>query len=286
MRRIGVTVLLVGLLWGTAGAAPAPPGRTEAVLELNAAIEDERRALALLRKTPPRLKTAYSRLSSAQARLRRVLEFASTAALPKQVEDDLTDAGWQDGGAQIAILDVLREFADDAKPAEAFLEEALRRKARALPLLRTAAAPTGTPECADGKDNDRDGIVDWKLESGCTSARDVREQSPFSCDVQSRIESGRLAVSGSCSGAFSEVEFTLLGDVRLNGPYDVMHAPACGAQRTTGVRCTTKDGAKNPKHLVDARFTTTSNDPLQRVQLRFFDIRKRQIGRFVVPPLR
>ena len=77
----------------------------------------------------------------------------------------------------------------------------------------------------------------------------------------------------------------LLDGVQLNGRYDVMHAPACGAQKLTGVRCRAKEGDKNPKHLIDARFSTTSQDPNQRVQLRFFDIRKRQIGRFVVPPI-
>ena len=52
----------------------------------------------------------------------------------------------------------------------------------------------------------------------------------------------------------------------------------------TRVRCTAKNGAQNPGRLVDARFATTSKDPLQRVQLRFFDLRKRPIGRFFVPP--
>jgi hypothetical protein len=52
----------------------------------------------------------------------------------------------------------------------------------------------------------------------------------------------------------------------------------------TRVRCKTKDGAQNPGRLIDARFTTTSKDPGQRVQLRFFDVRKRQIGRFFVAP--
>ena len=37
-------------------------------------------------------------------------------------------------------------------------------------------------------------------------------------------------------------------------------------------------------NLFDIRLATTSKDSAQRVQLRFFDIRKRQIGRFVVPP--
>ena len=123
------------------------------------------------------------------------------------------------------------------------------------------------------------------FEPGCTSARDVRENSPFSCAVKSAIASGRLALTGSCSGTFSEVEFMLLDGVQLNGRFDVKHAPSCGAPTLTSVRCRTKNGAQNPGRLVDARFTTTSKDPLQRVQLRFFDVRKRQIARFVVPPL-
>jgi hypothetical protein len=49
------------------------------------------------------------------------------------------------------------------------------------------------------------------------------------------------------------------------------------------LRCKTKSGPQNPGRLIDARFTTTSKDPTQRVQLRFFDVRKRQIGRFAVP---
>jgi hypothetical protein len=37
-------------------------------------------------------------------------------------------------------------------------------------------------------------------------------------------------------------------------------------------------------HLIDARFATTSRKRNQRVRLRFFDSRKRQVGRVVVPP--
>ena len=67
--------------------------------------------------------------------------------------------------------------------------------------------------------------------------------------------------------------------------YDIMHAPSCGKPTLKGFRCKTKEGDKNPKHVLDIRLATTSPFPDQRVQLRFFDIRKRQIGRFVVPPV-
>jgi hypothetical protein len=36
---------------------------------------------------------------------------------------------------------------------------------------------------------------------------------------------------------------------------------------------------------VAARLRTTSKEPDQRVELRFFDVLRREIARFVVPPL-
>ncbi|MHB1244549.1 MAG: hypothetical protein ACYC1P_14285, partial [Gaiellaceae bacterium] len=128
-----------------------------------------------------------------------------------------------------------------------------------------------------------DGIVDWTVEPGCSSARDVRESSRFDCTVRSSTAAGRLALEGSCSGTFSEVEFTLLDGLQLNGRFDIKHAPSCSPPTVTRVRCKTKNGAQNPGRLLDVRFATTARQPGQRVQLRFFDIRKRQIARFVVP---
>ena len=166
-----------------------------------------------------------------------------------------------------------------------FLERALLRKRAALPFVQEAKPPPAVAQCSDGRDNDGDGITDWTTEPGCSSARDVRESSPFVCGLESKLVTGRIVVQGSCSGAFSEVEFMLLDDVQLNGRWDVMHAPSCSQTPPQRVRCRTKSGPQNPGRLVDGRFATTSKDPLQRVQLRFFDVRKRQIGRFVVPPL-
>lgn len=279
MRRFVAALGVAALVSGAAGAAPVPvETRTQALLELQAAIADEERGLQLLRKDPPRRDTAAARLATSRDRLAGIKQFLSGAPGSAAAETLVDHQAWH---TDVRARDATwrREDANAIK----LIEEALVKKRAALPLVRAAKPPPAVAQCSDGKDNDDDGITDWKLESGCTSARDVRESSPFSCAVESRIASGRLALSGSCSGAFSEVEFTVLDGVQLNGPYDVMHAPACGAPTTAGVRCTAKDGAQNPKHLVDARFSTTSKDPSQRVQLRFFDIRKRQIGRFVVP---
>ncbi len=280
MRRLVAVLGVAALVSGAAGAAPVPvETRTQALLELLAAIADEQRALELLRKDPPRRDTAAARLGSSRDRLAAVKAFLSSAPGAAAAEA-LVDEAWL---ADVRARDATwrREEAN----AIELIEEGLAKKRAALPLVRTATPPPAVAQCSDGKDNDGDGIVDWKLESGCTAARDVRESSPFSCAVESRIASGRLAVTGSCTGTFSEIEFMFLEGVQLRR-YDVMHAPACGAPKPTGVRCKTKDGAQNPRHLIDARFTTTSKEPSQRVQLRFFDIRKRQIGRFVVPTSR
>ena len=281
MRRMVLVVGLLALVAGAVGVAAPAPGRVQMIRGVEAAIADEKEALELSRRKPPRYEGAALRLRRASSRLREVADAASEVSLPPSVESGLRIVAFDDDIAAIGVVGIWR--GTDIFGSK--IREALDRKYRLLEQIRTATAPSGTPQCSDGKDNDGDGIVDWKLESGCTSSRDLRESSPFSCTVESRIASGRLALSGSCSGAFSEAEFTLLDDVQLNGRYDVMHAPACGAPTLTVVRCTTKDGAKNPKHLIDARFSTTSQDPSQRVQLRFFDIRKRQIGRFVVPSI-
>jgi microcompartment protein CcmK/EutM len=287
MRRVVLVVGLLALVTGAVGGAAPAPGRAQMIRELEAAIAEEKQALELSRKRPPRYEGAALQLRRASSRLEEVADAASEVSLPQSVESGLRDVALTDRVAAIGFVQRLVISGDDGTDlARRKVEEALRKKLLLLEQIRTATAPSGTPQCSDATDNDDDGITDWKLESGCTSARDVRESSPFSCAVESRIASGRLVLSGSCSGPFSEVEFTVLDGVQLNGRYDVMHAPSCGAPKPTGVRCKTKEGDQNPGHLIDARFSTTSKDPSQRVQLRFFDIRKRQIGRFVVPPMR
>lgn len=147
----------------------------------------------------------------------------------------------------------------------------------ALALLAAGAAagaPAG-PQCSDGIDNDRDGIVDWIREPGCSSAKDPSERTPLSCEADSAMRSGRLSITGECSGAFSKVEYRLLDGVQLNGRYDVQHAPACAAPTATRVRCTAKEADRNPKHMFSAQLSTTSKDPKQRAEVRFVDAKGR-----------
>ena len=61
----------------------------------------------------------------------------------------------------------------------------------------------------------------------------------------------------------------------------VERAPSCRPPEPGGFRCSTKDGAQNPAHLLSMQLATTSEDPAKRVQLRFFDALERLLGRFV-----
>ena len=273
------------LVFGAAGSAMPVPVETRAaaILELSAAIKEEREAIAFLKRDPPQVARARTRLWRSVARLYGIADYLST--IPgADLEHKAGGAASDDGAAATVIPRAL----PDPKGIEAtlfYLERALKRKLELQPLVRTAKPPsTAVPQCSDGKDNDGDAITDWKLESGCSSARDVRESTPFRCAIGSELDAGRLALSGSCTGTFSEVEFTFLEGVQLNGRFDIKHAPACSPPTLTRVRCKTKDGAQNPGRLIDARFATTSKEPGQRVQLRFFDVRRRQIGRFFVAP--
>ena len=284
MWRLVAILGAAGLAVSTAGAAPVPvETRAKAVLELNAAIADERRALELLQKDPPHLRAARDRIYRSADRVNGVYDFLSGVPDAAAGQDALGGARADDYASAHLLPTHYGPRPRGVPRAIEFLERALLRKRAALPFVEDAQRPPAVRQCSDGKDNDGDGITDWQLEPGCSSSRDVRESSRFWCGLDSKLASGRLMLSGSCSGAFSEIEFSFLDGVQLNGRYDLLHAPSCGTATVTRVRCQTKSGAQNTGRLIDARFTTTSKDPNQRVQVRFFDVRKRQIGRFVVP---
>ena len=48
---------------------------------------------------------------------------------------------------------------------------------------RSAHAANGLPDCQDGIDNDKDGLVDYPADPGCTSADDVSELDSASSDL-------------------------------------------------------------------------------------------------------
>lgn len=281
MGRPVFILVVAGLLLATGGSAALVPveTRTQALLEIQAANEDEERAEALLRKNPPRLKSALERTERAAQRLRVVAGYLSTAAGGGAAESLVTRAAAYDNRAGASL------YYGNPEDALEDLGNARVLKRQALELVRKLPGSIAPSQCADGRDNDGDALADAKDDPGCTSDRDARESSPFSCALSSRIVSGRLVVEGACSGAFSEFDVTLL-DSQLNGRYDVKNAPSCGAPRPTGFRCSTKDGLQNPQHLVDVRISTTSAEKTQRVRVRLFDRKKRRIANVVLPPPR
>lgn len=146
-----------------------------------------------------------------------------------------------------------------------------------------AVATVAAPQCSDGIDNDRDGIVDWRRDPGCGSSRDATEGTPLTCDIDARMRSGQLSLNGECSGPFSRLEFRPVEP--LNGRWSVEHAPRCSSTPKV-IRCKAKEADKNPRHRVDAAFTTTSRDPKQGFEVRMIDTKGRNAAAVVLgrPP--
>ena len=46
---------------------------------------------------------------------------------------------------------------------------------RLTSLFGAAASTSAAPMCSDGLDNDGDGLVDWPVDPGCSSAHDADE---------------------------------------------------------------------------------------------------------------
>ncbi|MEX2644680.1 MAG: hypothetical protein WD249_00290 [Gaiellaceae bacterium] len=135
---------------------------------------------------------------------------------------------------------------------EAALGVFFKRKAMSYLQPRRASGP----QCADGKDNDRDGLVDAGYDSGCTNARDGTEGSALTCKLGLTQNGLDAAINGTCSGPF--------GGVDLSAPLDTSVTPTaefavgCGYVSESKLECLMKDGPANPRHLVRVRLRLKS----------------------------
>lgn len=239
---------MVAVLLPGAGTATPRASIGELRAELLAAIAAEKRALELLAKVPPRDGAAELQLDRSIDHLRRVAEGLKGLSLPPFARSSIQAAsGFDDQatGRLPPFNQAVREIAIDE------IERALTDKRQVLGVL-IPPAPAGAPQCADGRDNDGDQLVDARLESGCTSSKDTTEGSALACTLRS----GTNQVTGSCSGTFSKLELVAPQGVA----FDTSQTPVatqselCRYSSPRRLECLMSDGAANPRHIVNVRF--------------------------------
>ena len=276
---IAIVVTMTATLVPSA-ATTATPDPSFGVLRAKVleAIADEKRALELLKKNPPRTKTAKLALERSAERLREV---AGSGPLPTGVAGSLNAAADWD-------LEAARKLGPDRRPgswaaehairgAELGTEAALDQKVVAASALQQPAAAQG-PQCSDRIDNDGDGLIDARHDSGCTSARDGGEVGALSCSLGYTSGAALSAVHGTCTGPFAKLEL----EAPVGVAFDVRTMPvvqrgqACHYVTPRRLECAMADGVENPRHVVSARFRfTRASSAGPRVFIRDFARRSR-----------
>ncbi|MGH3070648.1 MAG: hypothetical protein ACRDNB_00070 [Gaiellaceae bacterium] len=107
MWRVTAALGVAAIAIGAAPAAPLPTvpvdSRAEAVAQLKAAIEDELRVVDLIRKEPPRVETARSRIDQSRSRLDGVYDYVSTVPGGAAAEDAVAGARADDWASYVLI---------------------------------------------------------------------------------------------------------------------------------------------------------------------------------------
>lgn len=256
-RRLAAAVVVaaaaLAVLVPAAGTPAAPaPSIAELRSELLEAIADEKRALELLAKQPPRDRAAELKLDDSIERLRRIEAGLGGLSLPPYVRGSARAAAGYDGtaGSRLPPLNqAVREIAISE------IEQALLEKSQLHGALIPPPPPGGS-QCADGRDNDGDRLVDARFESGCTSPKDASEASPLTCTLGAGVAGGRDQVKGSCSGTFAKIELAAPRGTTFDTKLMPVapQAELCRYSSPGRLECTMDDGAANPRHLVDLRF--------------------------------
>jgi hypothetical protein len=146
-------------------------------------------------------------------------------------------------------------------------------------LASSVGAPAAPPsQCADGRDNDRDGLVDARNDPGCTNRADSSERSPFTCNLGYANLTRFYLIRGNCSGPFGVLRVT----APQGTPFDrnvkpaVEYARSCRFVGARRLECAMADGAANPRHAVSARFAFVGT-VTERPQVSFSDARERRL---------
>ena len=258
-----------------AAATTATPELTinEVRVKLAEAIADEKRAVELLKKKPPRRGTADIALERS---IERLEEIKSSPGLPDGASLRIDSAIGRDRQALSSDDESLKIY---------FILDALDYyKAVAMAQLKQPASAQGL-QCADKKDNDGDGTVDARHDSGCTSAKDGTERSALTCSLGYTSGTPVSVVQGTCSGPFAKLELTPPVGVAFDPASMpvVQYAQACRYASERRLECVMSDGVANPRHVVRASFRYRRGSPpgALRALLRSFE--GRPLARTVAP---
>jgi len=242
---------IAALLPSAATTATPVLSSKEVRVKLAEAITLEKRAIELLKKKPPRTEAATLQLDRSRDRLE---EIQKSAQLSKQVAEDISIARIRDEGV---IRNVRGEprFRYSVDYLIDLISHGLERKEVAMSLLQQPASAQG-PECGDRIDNDGDGTVDARHDSGCASTKDTTERSALTCSLGYTAGTPVSVVQGTCSGPFAKLELTAPTGVAFDTgtPPTVQSARGCHYASERKLECVMSDGTANPRHVVRARF--------------------------------
>lgn len=245
-----ITAVLVPSVATT--AAPEPRFAVQRA-KLADAIADEKRAIELLKKRPPRIETAVLQLQRSRARLD---DIRSSGQLPTHASNLLRVAGQVDS-ATGGDLRLRRRLSKAYLAGDGIYDilYALEKKQVAMELLQQPATAQG-PQCGDRIDNDGDGTVDARHDSGCASKSDATEQSASTCSLGYTAGTPVSLVQGTCSGPFAKLELTAPTGVAFDTGTmpTVQYAQGCRYASERRLDCVMSDGVANPRHRVSARF--------------------------------
>ena len=263
--RIATLAVVVGLALVPLGAAAPAPKLDDLQDDVLGAISAEKNALDELDAEPRRVEDALEELARAQKYLRRAIGRAKGLSLVQFVPP-LEDALALDGTAVSRLGSVL-ESRDAGRSVRDALE--LKQEVRyGVREIFRGQKDEDAPQCADGRDNDGDRLVDAVGDTGCTSRADGTERSPFTCD----LDVTSTSVGGSCSGPFGAVEIRL----PAGASFDTDRAPAtrgahaCEFETDRRLECTVAGVYTNPGHVVRVGWRTEKPGPY-RPEVTFRD---------------
>lgn len=137
------------------------------------------------------------------------------------------------------------DFRGNACASRCYLKDILGRTIDSFSVRSEMGGSSAPAQCADGTDNDADGLVDYPNDPGCSSSADTDEANAPPAGIT-------LTANGYKAKGFHKVDLTWSGaagtnvDVYRNGvrvattPNDRLHTRTCRARRAWASRTRTR----------------------------------------------